>query len=222
MFMKKPDLLSATAITTLFICLFIISCSHHPLQLPIYYPENVKKTIVNGKESIDTIYHTISPFRFIDQHGDTVTEKKFQNKIYVANFFFTTCQTICPKMMFQMERVNEAIQNMPDLLILSHTVNPSHDSVPVLADYAKLINADPKKWMLITGKKKEIYDIAIDGYKLGVSENVREPGGFLHSQTFVLVDKKERVRGYYDGMDSSEVNKLICDIKILRAEYEIK
>ena len=192
------------------------------LHLPIFYPEDVKTTMVDGKEKTDTIYHTIPPFKFIDQDADTVTEKKFENKIFVADFFFTTCPTICPKMMFNMEKINAVTQKNYDLLLISHSVNPVHDSVPVLKEYANLVHADSKKWMLVTGNKKDIYDIGIDGYKLAVNEDPRAPGGFLHSELFVLVDKEKRIRGYYDGTDSSAVNKLINDIKILAAEYEAK
>jgi len=192
------------------------------MHLPIYYPEDVKTTVVDGKEKTDTIYHTIPPFTFINQENDTVTENDFADKIYVADFFFTTCPTICPKMMAQMGRVNEAAKDLQDFRILSHTVNPAHDSVEVLAEYAKLINADAKRWMLVTGSKKDIYDIGVDGYKLAVDEDPRAPGGFLHSELFVLVDKNKRVRGYYDGTDSVQVSKLINDINILTAEYQSK
>jgi protein SCO1/2 len=220
--MKKPVLLFVILLVPSLIYLFLSSGSHHFMHLPIYYPEDVRKIVVDGKEKTDTVYHTIPPFKFINQKGDTVTEKDFQDKIYVANFFFTTCPSICPRMMFQMERVNAVTQKTPGFVIISHTVNPAHDSVPVLAEYAKLIHADPKKWMLVTGTKKDIYDIAIDGYKLGVGEDARAPGGFLHSEMMVLVDVDKRIRGYYDGTDSSQVNKLMHDIKMLRAEYETK
>jgi protein SCO1/2 len=190
------------------------------MHLPIYYPEDVKTTVVNGKEKTDTIYHTIPPFRFVNQDGDTVTEKNFENKIYVADFFFTTCPTICPKMSLQMQRVEQATNDMQDFAIISHSVNPEYDTVAVLAEYAKRIGADSKRWHLVTGNKKNIYDIAIDGYKLAVDEDPRAPGGFLHSELFVLVDKQKRIRGYYDGTDSSQVDKLLNDIKILSAEYE--
>jgi protein SCO1/2 len=220
--MKKTALLFVILLALTLIYLFFHKGPHQLTQLPIYYPEDVHKIVVNGKEQTDTLYHTIPPFKFIDQNGDTITEKDFQDKIYVANFFFTTCPSICPRMMFQMERVNAATEKTPGFVLLSHTVNPAHDSVPVLAEYAKLIHADAKKWMLVTGKKKDIYDIAIDGYKLGVGEDARAPGGFLHSETMVLVDEGKRIRGYYDGTDSSQVDKLMRDITMLRAEYETK
>ncbi|MEK6616166.1 MAG: SCO family protein [Bacteroidota bacterium] len=219
--MKKPVLLLLLLFPAL-VYIFFSTGKHRMMHLPIFYPEDVKTIVIDGKEKTDTIYHTIPPFRFMNQNGDTVTEKNFDDKIYVADFFFTTCPTICPKMMFNMEKVNVVTQKNPDLMIISHTVNPAHDSVPVLAEYAKLAHADAKKWMLVTGNKKDIYDVAIDGYKLAVDEDPRAPGGFLHSELFVLIDKDKRIRGYYDGTDSAHVNKLINDIKILSAEYQSK
>ncbi len=220
--MKKSLLLLVILLLPALVYLFFSTGRHGFMHLPIFYPEDTKTIVVDGKERIDTIYHTIPSFKFIDQDGDTVTEKLFEGKNFVANFFFTTCPSICPKMMSQMSRLNEATNKTEDFLILSHSVNPAHDSVPVLAEYAKLMHADPKKWMLVTGNKKDIYDIAIDGYKLAVGEDARAPGGFLHSEMMVLIDKDKRVRGYYDGTDSAQVNKLVNDIKILTAEYQSK
>ena len=192
------------------------------LLLPIYCPIDTKQTIVNGKEITDTIYHTIPDFKFINQNGDTITQNFITNKFFVADFFFTTCPTICPKMMFNMQQINVVTEKTPDFVIISHTVNPKHDSVPVLAKYAQLVHADAKKWALVTGSKKDIYDMGIDGYKLAVDEDPRAPGGFLHSELFVLVDKQKRIRGYYDGTDSAAVNKLMRDIKMLSATYQAK
>lgn len=220
--MKKPLLLLILLLLPALVYLFFSTGKHGMMHLPIYYPEDVRITVVDGKEKTDTLYHTIPAFSFINQDGDTVTEKNFEDKIYVADFFFTTCPSICPKMMFNMEKVNVVTQKNQDFMIISHTVNPAHDSVPVLAKYAKLVHADAKKWMLVTGNKKDIYDIGIDGYKLAVDEDPRAPGGFLHSEMFVLVDKGKRIRGYYDGTDSAHVNTLINDIKILSAEYQSK
>lgn len=217
--MKKTVLLLVLLLLPALVYLFFATGKHGIMHLPIFYPEDTKTTVLEGKERTDTIYHTIASFRFANQEGDTVTEKTFENKIYVANFFFSTCPSICPRMMSQMGRVNDTTQKTDDFLIISHTVNPAHDSVPVLAAYARLIHADAQKWMLVTGSKKEIYDLAIDSYKLGVGEDARAPGGFLHSEMMVLVDKSKRIRGYYDGTDTAQVNKLINDIKILTAEY---
>ncbi len=220
--MKKPVLLLIILLLPALVYLFFSTGKHGFMHLPIYYPEDTKTVVVDGKERTDTIYHTIPAFKFIDQDGDTITEKNVDGKTFVANFFFTTCPSICPKMMSEMGRLNAATEKTNDFLIISHSVNPVHDSVPVLAEYAKLIHANAKRWMLVTGSKKDIYDIAIDGYKLAVGEDARAPGGFLHSEMMVLVDKSKRIRGYYDGTDSAQVNKLINDIKILTAEYMSK
>lgn len=221
--MKKSVLLLTLLLLPALIYLFFSTGKHKMMHLPVFYPtDEIKISIVDGKEKRDTIYHTIPPFKFINQDGDTVTEKNFDDKIYVADFFFTTCPSICPKMMFNMEKVNVVTQKNPDMMIISHTVDPVHDSVPILKKYAELVHADAKKWMLVTGIKKDIYDIGIDGYKLAVDEDPRAPGGFLHSELFVLVDKEKRIRGYYDGTDTSHVNKLINDIKVLSAEYQSK
>lgn len=221
--MKKPLLLIIILLLPALVYVFFSTGKHGMARLPVYYPtDEVRTIVVDGKERTDTVYHTLPPFKLINQKGDTVTEKTFENKIYVADFFFTTCPTICPVMMTQMQRVNESYGQKDDFMILSHTVNPSHDTVEVLAEYAKHINADPQKWMLVTGNKKDIYDLGVDGYKLAVDEDPRAPGGFLHSELFVLVDKQKRIRGYYDGTDTAAVNKLIKDINILMGEYEAK
>ena len=217
--MKKPALLLTILLLPALVYLFFATGGHGMMHLPVFYPEDTRTITVDGKEKTDTIYHTVPPFRFNDQSGEIVTEKNFDNKMFVANFFFTTCPSICPRMMNQMSRLNDTTSKMEDFLIISHSVNPAHDSVPVLAEYAKLVHADPERWMLVTGSKKDIYDLAIDGYKLAVGEDVRAPGGFLHSEMMVLVDKSKRIRGYYDGTDSAQVNKLINDIIILTAEY---
>jgi len=220
--MKKSVLLLTILLLPALIYLFFSTGKHGMMHLPIYYPEDVKTTVIDGKERTDTIYHTIPPFQFINQDGDTVTEKIIENKIFVADFFFTTCPSICPKMMAQMQRVDSAAEKLDEFIIISHTVDPKRDTLEVLAEYAKHVHADSKRWMLVTGNRKKIYDLGVDGYKLAVDEDPRAPGGFLHSELFVLVDKQKRVRGYYDGTDSAQVSKLINDINILEAEHQSK
>lgn len=220
--MRKSVLLLVILLLPALIYLFFSTGKHSMMHLPIFYPEDVKTIVVDGKEKTDTVYHTIPAFKFINQDGDSVTEKVLEEKIFVADFFFSTCPSICPKMMKQMTRVNEAMKDRQDFLIISHTVNPAHDTVEVLAEYSKTLHADPQRWMLVTGSKKDIYDIGVDGYKLAVDEDPRAPGGFLHSELFVLVDMHKRVRGYYDGTDSSQVSKLISDINLLAAEHQSK
>jgi protein SCO1/2 len=182
------------------------------LLLPVYGEKQLANT-----EGTDTIYHTIDPFRFVNQFGDTVTEKTTEGKIYVADFFFATCQSICPIMSSQLIRVQEANKNN-DVLILSHTVNPMHDTIEVLAEYGNKYGAIRNKWHLLTGSKKEIYELAKNSYLVNALEDDGSVEGFLHSETFLLVDKKKRIRGIYDGTDSVAVGKLISDIKILQTE----
>jgi protein SCO1 len=169
----------------------------------------------------DSVYHKIPPFSFVNQDGQIVNDNDLAGKIYVADFFFTTCDNICPKMTKQMYRVQEAFRNDPDVMLLSHTVDPETDSVHVLARYAEDMKADTKKWHFLTGGKKELYDIAYNGYFLTVLEAPEEAGGdddFIHSETLILVDPEKHIRGLYDGTNSSDVDRLIRDIKILRQE----
>jgi protein SCO1/2 len=193
---------------------------HNFIHLPYYGPKEAVETIVDGKKSTDTIYHTIPPFRFTNQDGKLISEQTFNNKIYVANFFFATCKSICPKMNSQMLRVQERFKDQPDLAFLSHTVNPERDTVEALAAYAKMIHADTKNWYFVTGERKAIYDIAANGYLVAAAEDINAEGGFLHSELLVLIDRGKRIRGFYDGTSVVEVDKLIDDIKMLYAEYE--
>ena len=171
-----------------------------------------------GEDGKDTIYHTVQPFAFVNQYHDTVSEKTIDNKIFVADFFFATCQSICPKMSSQLVHVQDAFKNDKDVLILSHTVNPSNDTVEVLNGYAQTYVAIKNKWHLLTGNKKAIYDMARYSYLVNALEDDGSAEGFLHSELFVLVDAQKRIRGMYDGTDSVAVVKLISDIKLLKQE----
>lgn len=171
-----------------------------------------------GKDGTDTIYHTVQPFSFINQFHDTITEKTINNKIYVADFFFASCQSICPKMSSQLVHLQTAFKDDNDVLILSHTVNPSHDTVEVLNGYAQSYGAIKNKWHFLTGNKKAIYDMARYSYLVNALEDDGSVEGFLHSELFILVDKQKRIRGMYDGTDSVAVVKLISDIKLLKDE----
>lgn len=171
-----------------------------------------------GTDGKDTLYHTVQPFSFINQYHDTVSEKTIENKIYVADFFFATCQSICPKMSSQLVHVQNAFKNDNNVLILSHTVNPSNDTVEVLNGYAQTYGAIKNKWHLLTGNKKTIYDMARYSYLVNALEDDGSAEGFLHSELFILVDAQKRIRGMYDGTDSVAVVKLISDIKLLKQE----
>lgn len=171
-----------------------------------------------GTDGKDTLYHTVQPFSFINQYHDTVSEKTIENKIYVADFFFATCQSICPKMSSQLVHVQNAFKNDKNVLILSHTVNPANDTVEVLNGYAQTYGAIKNKWHLLTGNKKTIYDMARYSYLVNALEDDGSAEGFLHSELFILVDAQKRIRGMYDGTDSVAVVKLISDIKLLKQE----
>lgn len=179
-----------------------------------------------GKKRIeqknDTTYHTIKPFMFINQFNEKVTEKTIENKIYVTDFFFTTCQSICPIMSNQLERVYNEFKTRNDFLILSHTVAPEEDSVPVLMEYAKFHGVNDKKWLFLTGEKKHLYDMARTAYLVNNDTGNGDEDDFVHTQNFALIDKEKHIRGMYDGTDSLDVNRLIIDIKLLIEEYDYK
>ena len=178
--------------------------------LPIYG----EKKIISG----DTIYHQIASFNLTNQIGQVVNQNTTKNKIYIANFFFATCQSICPMMSNQLQEVQKAFLADDSVLILSHSVNPLHDTVAVLSNYADTYGVKTNKWHLLTGNKKQIYDLAKTSYLVNAFEDDGSPEGFLHSELFLLIDKKARIRGMYDGTNTSEVKKLIEDVKLLKQE----
>lgn len=190
---------------------------HNFIHLP-YIGE--RSLAANGK---DTIYHKIPPFQFVNQNGKTISDKDYEGKIYVADYFFTTCKTICPVMAGELKRVQDKFEYTNGLVqILSHTVDPENDSVAVLKAYSQLVHADTTMWNFVTGDKKQLYDIARTGYLLNAMEGDGGQDDFIHSELFVLVDKEKHIRGIYDGTDIQAVTNLIDDIKVLIAEYNIK
>ena len=182
-------------------------------------PHFGKKNTIKDK---DTSYHTIKPFCFTNQYNETVTEEVVKNKIYVTDFFFTTCQSICPIMSTQLERVYKEFKTHNDVLILSHTVSPEEDSINVMMDYSKLHGVTDKRWLFLTGEKKHLYDMARTSYLLNNEVGNGDDEDFIHTQNFALIDKEKHLRGFYDGTDSTEVTRLIADIKILLEEYAYK
>lgn len=168
----------------------------------------------------DTIYHTIADFKFVDQDSNWVTNDTFRDKVYVADFFFTSCPTICPIMKTQMLRVYDSLGNENDLGFLSHTIDPKHDTVAVLKEFADRLGVNSEKWRFVTGEKEDIYKIAQTSYYVTTIEDGSEPGGFIHSGAFILVDKDQRIRGVYDGTKEEDVNLLMKDIKKLLASYQ--
>lgn len=194
------------------ISLVMAACTKPVEQLPILGQRTVSGT--------DTIYHTIAPFQFVDQDSALVTNATFKDKIYVADFFFTSCRTICPIMKTQMLRVYEATREMPDVLLLSHSIDPEYDTVALLHDFAARLDVSSSRWHFVTGVKDSIYKIAQTSYYATALEDKTEPDGFIHSGAFLLIDKKSRIRGKYDGTKEEDVNRLIADIKRLRQEKE--
>lgn len=170
----------------------------------------------------DTVYHSIPDFEFIDQDDRKIDQKSMEGKIYVAEYFFTTCKSICPVMNDNLKRVYKEFRNRKDFLILSHTVDPETDSVPVLKQYADAHGVNDDRWKFVTGDKKKLYEIARKGYLLNAEEGNGGEEDFIHTQNFALIDKEHHIRGFYDGTDSLEINRMIQDIRILLNEYEYR
>ena len=186
--------------------------------LPVYNPAMVNPELVDSTVQHIGRYHTVADFSLLNQDGKTVTQKDYEGKIYVADFFFTTCGSICPKMTALMKQLQERTAAMPDVMLLSHTVMPDVDDVPTLKKYADSIGADPARWNLVTGDKKQIYTLARKSYLAVKQGRPDELYDMVHTENFVLVDQKRRVRGFYDGTDPDELERLLEDIKLLRSD----
>jgi protein SCO1/2 len=191
----------------------VTACHLKKIEKPL--PIFGERYIENG----DTIYHTIAPYQFVDQDSAIITNDTFKGKIYIADFFFTSCRTICPIMKTQMLRVYDSLKNDPEVLILSHTIDPEFDTVALLHDFAKRLGVESYKWHFVTGIQDSIYKIAQTSYFATAMADENEPDGFIHSGAFLLLDKQQRIRGKYDGTKEEEVNKLIQDIRRLKKEY---
>jgi len=187
-------------------------------SLPIFNPSDVNPELVDSTVQYISKYHTIADFSFVNQNGKIITQKDYEGKVYVADFFFTTCGSICPKMTTNLAEVQKAIINNPKVMLLSHTIFPETDSVPVLKAYTLKNGVVDSKWNLVTGDKKEIYTMARKSYlavKLGKPEQLYD---MVHTENFVLVDTKKRVRGFYDGTKKEDMKRLIEDIDFLCTE----
>lgn len=189
-------------------------------KLPIYGERQPITKTVDGKTFTDTVYATIPPFSFVDQNRETISEKNLQGKTYVADFFFTSCPSICPTMQRNMLSVFKAYQGKPNFKLVSFTIDPRHDTIPVLKEYAEKLGAKANQWYFLLGKKEEVYQLAEKNYLVSVAEDKRAKGGYVHQGWLVLVDKKGRVRGAYDGTDKKQVDQLIVDVKLLMDEDE--
>ncbi len=183
--------------------------------LPIYDPYQINTDLVDSTMQEVRKYHKIKDFKLLSHTGDTITQALYKNKIYVVDFFFTTCQTICPKMTQNMGKLQKELMNSKDVLLLSHTVMPEIDTLAQLQRYAKKKGVNPKKWRLATGTKKELYNLARKSYFVA-KENPTYPNALIHTENFTLIDKKGRIRGYYDGTEELAMNQLLADIKLLQ------
>lgn len=181
-------------------------------------PSDVNPELVDSTVQYVSKYHTIADFSFTNQNGKTITQKDYEGKIYVADFFFTTCQTICPIMTKNMADVQKAVSNNPKVMLLSHSVLPDQDSVPVLKKYALEHGVIDSKWNLVTGNKKDIYGIARKSYLAVKTSDASEMYDMVHTENFILIDAKRRIRGFYDGTKTEEVSRLIADIDLLSKE----
>jgi len=188
--------------------------------LPIYTPSMVNPELVDStiQHIANKKEHHIADFAFTNQNGKTITQKDYEGKIYVADFFFTTCQTICPIMTDNMTWLQTQIKNKPEVMLLSHSVTPDIDSVSVLKKYAQEKGVIDSKWNLVTGNKKDIYYIARKSYLAVKTGKPEELYDMVHTENFVLVDQKRRVRGFYDGTKKEEVERLLADINFLIEE----
>lgn len=183
------------------------------IVLPTYGPVQINP---DG----DTISHKVGAFSFVNQYGETIDEKNFEACVYVVDFFFTTCESICPIMSNALLKVQKAYSNNPRVKIISHTVMPETDSIEVLKAYSENRKARRGKWEFVTGNKKDLYHMARNEYFIVEDKGNGDEDDFIHTQMFALVDRNKHIRGYYDGTDSLEVNRLIKEIKIVERENE--
>lgn len=203
------------------VLLVLIGCKEEEKQLPLLGPYTVIDKVENGVFKADTVFTTVRNFAFVDQEGDTIDESVFSGKLYVTDFFFTSCPTICPKMKQQMLRIYETYKEEQDLVLLSHSIDAKRDSVGRLKTYADKLNIEATKWHLVTGDKDSIYSMA-KHYMIAAQEDALAPGGYAHSGAFLLVDKNRQIRGIYDGTNPDEVDELIADIRWLLDQENTK
>ena len=191
-------------------------------RLPIYQPNMVNAELVDSTLQHVKKYHRIADFSLLNQNGDTITQENYRDKIYVADFFFTTCPTICPIMTANLVEVQAALANDPEVLLLSHSVTPEIDSVAQLNKYAIEKGVNDAKWNLVTGDKKQIYELARKSYLAVQEDGDGGPFDMIHTENFILVDKQRRIRGFYDGTKEEEMDRLLLDIEILKNSEEEK
>ena len=191
-------------------------------KLPIYNPADVNPKLVDESVAHVRRSHKVADFKLLNQNGDTITEADYQDMIYVADFFFTRCLTICPIMTNNMGKLQEVFKNDDGIKFLSHSVTPVMDSVPILRAYADEKDVIDAKWNITTGEKTQIYELARKSYFAVLDEGDGGLQDFIHTENFILIDKKRQIRGFYDGTDNDDIQRLILDIKTLQNEFRVK
>ena len=189
------------------------------VSLPIYSPSMVSEELVEEDIRYIKKYHKINDFSLINQNGKLISQEFYRNKIYVADFFFTTCPDICPIMTENMSYLQSELKDQTDVLLVSFSVTPQVDTVDVLRSYANLKGVDDSKWNLFTGNKKDIYELARKSFLVAKNDGDGGKYDMIHTENFVLVDKESRIRGFYDGTNEEAMNKLLADVTILKRSY---
>ena len=187
-------------------------------KLKIYQPADINPKLVDKSKQDIEKDHTIADFKLVNQLGDTITQAGFENKIYVADFFFATCPSICPIMSRNIAELQEEFADRREVMFLSHSVTPQIDSVAALYEYGELYEANPERWMLTTGDKKHIYELARKSYFAVLDEGDGGKQDFIHTENFILVDTDGRLRGFYDGTSEADMQRLADEIEILLEE----
>jgi len=218
-FSKYKPLAIVLGILSIIIIFSIYTLLQPQKKLPVFQPDMVNSELVDTTIQFVRKYHKIADFNLLNQNGETITQNDYKDKIYIADFFFTTCLTICPIMTDHMLEIQERLKTDPEVLLLSHTVIPVADSVPQLKKYALEKGVNDAKWNLVTGDKKQIYELARKSYLATKSDGDGGPYDMIHTENFILVDKEKRIRGFYDGTKSEAIEDLMNDIEILKAEY---
>ena len=200
------------------IILIIYNILNVQKPLPVYQPAMVSEELVDSTIQYQKKYHKIADFELINQNGETITQDTYKDKIYVADFFFTTCQTICPIMTDHMFEIQKKILGDDEVMLLSHSVTPKIDSVAQLRKYATENGVIDRKWNLVTGDKKQIYELARKSYLAVKTDGNGDEYDMIHTENFMLIDKKRQIRGFYDGTNPEDIDQLLKDIASLKKE----
>ncbi|WEK17530.1 MAG: SCO family protein [Candidatus Pedobacter colombiensis] len=199
--------------------LVLFSCKDKPKRLPFLQLETTERT-VEGKKVIDSTFRTIPTFKLLNQDSTVVTEKNFDGTIYVADFFFTSCPTICPVMHRNLLKVYQKYKGNPEVKLASHTIDVKYDTPSRMKTYARKLGVEGTQWEYLWGSRDEIYALAERNYLVAAQEDKNAPGGFVHQGYLVLVDKEKRIRGAYDGTQDKDVAQLMSDMDVLLKEYK--